>query len=325
MMANFKEITRNINSDLDYFEGLLLEISVAEKDLLNEILIFIFETQGKRIRPVLVYLTARLFGVPNKSTHTAAILVELMHTATLLHDDVVDKATLRRGKQTVNHRWDDKTAVLTGDFLFAKAMKLATDNGEYKLFDIITPAIISLSVGELQQMTNSANFEVNREKYFDVIKKKTASLLSVCCECGSYTVNADETAVNKAGHFGEILGVIFQIKDDILDYVGNGETGKETGIDIRDGKITLPLICAWENMDESHKSNITNLWSEVGVNRNCENLIIEEVIKHKGISGAEKVMKELKKEALSILSDFPETPARKALAEIIDYIIERNK
>jgi octaprenyl-diphosphate synthase len=325
MVISFKEITRNIKSDLDHFESLLNEISITEKDLLNEILTFIFETKGKRVRPVLVYLTARLFGQPNKSTHHAALLVELMHTATLLHDDVIDKATLRRGKQTINHRWDDKTAVLTGDFLFAKAMKLATDHKEYKLFDIITPAIISLSVGELQQMSNSANFKVSRDNYFEVIKKKTASLLSVCCESGAYTAGVDDVTVKRAGYFGEILGIIFQIKDDILDYVGNGETGKETGIDIREGKITLPLICAWDNMDESSKAKIVSLWDQVGINRSYEKVIIQEVIKFDGILEAEKIMKELKAQALEVLNDFPDTPARLALAQIIDYIIDRNK
>ncbi len=324
-MKSFKEITKNINSDLEYFESMLADIAGSQRDTLNEILEYIFETKGKRIRPVLVYLTARLFSVPDKSTHNAAILVELMHTATLLHDDVVDKAVLRRGKQSVNHKWDDKTAVLAGDFLFAKAMKIATDDKEYELFDIITPAIISLSVGELQQMSNSANFEVNREKYFEVIKNKTASLLSVCCKSGVYTSGADKYMIEKASLFGEIIGIIFQIKDDILDYIGNGETGKETGIDIREGKITLPLICGWENMDDKEQNRIRNLYSIAGNDRSAEREIISSVIKHKGISGSEDVMKEFKNKALDILDDFPESKAREALAAIIDYIIERDK
>jgi octaprenyl-diphosphate synthase len=324
-VKNFKEITRNINADLDYFENLLAELAGNEKDLLKEILDYIFETKGKRVRPVLVYLTARLFSSPNSTTHDAALLVELMHTATLLHDDVVDKALLRRGKQTVNHKWDDKTAVLSGDFLFAKAMKLATDHKEYKLFDIITPAIISLSVGELQQMSNSAQFIIDEDKYLDVIKKKTASLLSVCCKAGVYSTNDSLEDIEKAGQFGEILGIIFQIKDDILDYVGSGETGKETGIDIREGKVTLPLIRAWEMMSEEEKNSLSEYWSCAGNLRDCENKILKMVISRGGIKAAEKDMIEYKKRALKILNEFPKSVARDALSEIIDYIIERDK
>jgi len=324
-MKNYKEITNNITKDLDYFESMLKEMANSHNDLLRDILTYIFESKGKRVRPVLVYLTCRLFSEPQKSTHHAALLVELMHTATLLHDDVVDKAMLRRGKQTINHKWDDKTAVLAGDFLFAKAMQIATDNKEYELFDIITPAIISLSVGELQQMSNSSRFEVNREKYFEVIKNKTASLLSVCCKSGAYTSGTANENVSKAELFGEILGMIFQIKDDILDYAGNGETGKETGIDIREGKITLPFICAWENMSLSEQENTKKLWHVAGNNREAENSVISAVIKNGGIVGSEKIMLQLKKEALEVLKAFPNSKAKDALSALIDYIIERDK
>ncbi len=324
-MKSFKEISKNISNDLEYFESLLVDIAGSQRDTLNEILEYIFETKGKRVRPVLVYLTNRLFSVPDKSTHNAALLVELMHTATLLHDDVVDKAVLRRGKHTINHKWDDKTAVLAGDFLFAKAMKIATDNKEYRLFDIITPAIISLSVGELQQMSNSANFEVNKEKYFEVIKNKTASLLSVCCKSGVYTAGVDELTIEKAGYFGEILGTIFQIKDDILDYVGNSDTGKSTGIDIREGKITLPFICAWENLDDIERENVKNLYSIAGKNQDAEKEILNIVVKNNGISCSERIMNEYKVEALKLLEDFPKSKAREGLAALIDYIIDRDK
>jgi octaprenyl-diphosphate synthase len=324
-MKTFRQITKDVNADLEHFESLLVDIAGSQRENLQEILNYIFETKGKRVRPVLVYLTCRLFSVPSQSTHNAALLVELMHTATLLHDDVVDDATLRRGKQTINHKWDDKTAVLAGDFLFAKAMKIATDNKEYRLFDIITPAIISLSVGELQQMNNSAKFEINSDKYFEVIENKTASLLSVCCKSGVYTSGASDRYIELAGLFGEILGVIFQIKDDILDYVGNGETGKENGIDIREGKITLPLICAWDNMSENERVDIRNLYAIAGSDRMAEKTIIQSVISNKGILGSEEIMKTKKSEALRILSEFPESKAREALIGLVDYIIDRDK
>lgn len=323
-MKNFKEITRNINSDLDYFENLLLNIGGDQQEIIKEILDYIFASKGKRIRPVLVYLTARLFSEPNSTTHNAALLVELMHTATLLHDDVVDKAKIRRGIDTVNFKWDDKTAVLAGDFLFAKAMKIATDNKEYKLFDIITPAIISLSVGELQQMANSAKFDVSQEKYFEVIRDKTASLLSVCCKAGVYSAGASDELVSKAGKFGEIIGLIFQIKDDILDYVGNGVTGKETGIDIKEGKITLPFIYGWNNCTETEKIELKEYWNNPDSEDSVNN-IIKMIIDHNGIVQCEKTMRSLKNDALNILKDFPKSNAREALAAIIDYIIDREK
>lgn len=324
-MKSFKEITKNITSDLEYFETLLVELGGSEKDLIKDILDYIFETKGKRVRPVLVYLTARLFNTPSSTTHDAALLVELMHTATLLHDDVVDQALLRRGKQTVNHKWDDKTAVLSGDFLFAKAMKLATDHQEYRLFDIITPAIISLSLGELQQMSNSAKFEINEEAYLEVIKNKTASLLCACCKAGVYSTFDDANMIEKAGIFGDILGIIFQIKDDILDYVGNGETGKETGIDIREGKVTMPLILAWKNMNDEEKILLSEYWSSAGTYRDYEKKIIELVNAKGGIKDSEKVMQEYKNKALIVLREFPKSSSRDALKALIDYIIERER
>jgi octaprenyl-diphosphate synthase len=242
----------------------------------------------------------------------------------LLHDDVVDKAKIRRGNDTVNFKWDDKTAVLAGDFLFAKAMKIATDNKEYKLFDIITPAIISLSVGELQQMANSAKFDVSQEKYFEVIRDKTASLLSVCCKTGVYSAGASEELIVKAGKFGEIIGLIFQIKDDILDYVGNGETGKEIGIDIKEGKITLPFIYGWNSCNEAEKELLKKYWNNPD-SEDSVNSIIKMIIGHNGIVECEKKMKSFKNDALNILKDFPKSNARVALAAIIDYIIDREK
>jgi len=323
-MNSFKEITTYINSDLENFENLLVDITNSHNGVLNEILDYIFESKGKRIRPILVYLIARLFSEPTKSTHNAALLVEIIHTATLLHDDVVDEAVLRRGKPTLNYKWDDKTAILSGDFLFAKAMKIATDNEEYKLFDIITPAVMSLSLGELLQMKYSKSFDIDEDKYFEVIKYKTASLISVCCESGAYTVNATEKNILLCKEFGEILGYIFQIKDDVLDYVGNG-TGKETGIDIKEKKITLPLICAWKNMNEIDRKKLISLWDSADNDLDPVYSIIQIVIDNEGISGCNKEMRKLKDKALGILNNFKDSKARSSLVYLLDYIIERDK
>jgi octaprenyl-diphosphate synthase len=324
-LKSFKEISKNIGADLDNFEVLLEKLFIDEDEILLNILDFIFKTKGKRIRPILVYLFARLFGSPNSTSDDAAMLVELMHTATLLHDDVIDEAVLRRSVETVNKKWGDKTAILVGDYLFAKAMKIATEHQEYNLFDIITPAVLSLSLGELQQMTNSQNFEINEDKYFDVINNKTASLLSACCKAGAYSTTKNEKFINKAEEFGKILGIIFQIKDDILDYVGNESTGKENGIDIKEGKITLPLIRAYQNMSDTDRTQLKELWFQAFDNSKLRKDIIKLTIKNSGIKAAEKDMQTYKQQAVIILKEFPKSPARDALSELLDYIIERDK
>ncbi|HNQ66859.1 MAG TPA: polyprenyl synthetase family protein [Bacteroidales bacterium] len=324
-MVQFNSITKHISNDLENLEKSLKEVANSDSDFLNEVLNYVFESKGKRIRPALVYLTSRLFGEPQQSTHNAALVLELMHTATLLHDDVVDNAVLRRGKQTVNHKWDDKTAVLVGDYLFARAMKVAIDYNEYELFKIITPVIMNLSVGELQQMNNSSKFEVNYEKYYEIIKNKTASLISVGCKSGAISSGASKEEVETVERLGDILGIIFQIKDDILDYIGNGETGKETGVDIREGKITLPFILAWENMSGIERESIEECWKNAGHNRDCEKDVVTKVIEKGGIIESEKTLLKMKNDALEQLDKLPKTIARQALIELVDYIINRNK
>lgn len=324
-MDNFKDITNSVNADLNYFEEYLRSISSENEGLIKEVLDFVFDTKGKRVRPVLVYLASRLFGEPTKSTHLAAILIEIMHTATLLHDDVVDEAKIRRSKPTINEKWDNKIAVLTGDYLFARAMKIATDEKEHRLFDIITPAIMSLSVGELQQMSNNSEFNTNLDKYFEVIENKTASLISVCCECGAYTSGASESEVVSVKKLGTLMGLIFQIKDDILDYNGNGATGKQIGIDLLEGKVTLPVICAWNNMNASEQIEFRKLWDIENKLEEHKDLLIEKVKSFGGIKGSYKTIESLKKDALEILKTIDNSGAKKAMIKLIDYIIDRDK
>ena len=321
----FIDITNNIKKDLDVFEDMLREIAVGSEPDVSEKLNYIFKNKGKRVRPILVYLTNRLFSESNKSTHNAALLIELMHNATLLHDDVVDKATLRRGKTTVNSKWDDKTAVLIGDYLFAKSMKIATDNGEYKLFDIITPAIMRLSLGELQQMDKAKTFDLSLDKYYEVIKNKTASLISTCCKVGAFAGGGEGAEIDILEEFGEIMGMIFQIKDDILDFNGGSKTGKQKGIDILENKVTLPVICAWNNMSESQQKELASLWFVENKSETQINFIIDQVVDNDGIKGSYQVIAEYKKNALVLLNNIRDTKAKSALIELLDYIIERDK
>jgi octaprenyl-diphosphate synthase len=324
-MNRFKEIISCLGGDLEEFEVFLMKITGSDQIVIKDILNYVFESKGKRIRPVLVYLTSRLFSEPKVSTHHAALLVEIIHTATLLHDDVIDKALLRRGKPTVNCIWGNKTAILLGDFLFAKAMQIATDNNEYKLFDIITPTVMSLSLGELIQMKSSEVFIINKQKYYEIIKNKTASLLSSCCEAGAYTVNATKSEILDCKKFGEILGYIFQIKDDILDYVGDNGTGKKIGIDIIEKKVTLPLIYAWDSMSECDRKTIVELWDIAGNNSESVQSIIEIVVDNDGILACNNEMQMLKCKALDILAKFDDSYAKLALTALIDFIIDRDK
>jgi octaprenyl-diphosphate synthase len=205
-------------------------------------------------------------------------------------------------------------------------MQVTTKHQEYKLFDIITPSVLALSLGELeQQISNFKNFEINEEKYFKIIKNKTASLLSACCKAGAYSTVKDEIILEKAHEFGENLGIIFQIKDDILDYVGNEKTGKEKGIDIKEGKITLPLIRAFQNMSESNRNQLKVVWQQAFDDAEIRKNIIELTIKNNGIKSAEQDMQIYRNRALNILNEFPKCSARDALEELIDYVIERDK
>ncbi|MDL2262651.1 polyprenyl synthetase family protein [Bacteroidales bacterium OttesenSCG-928-I21] len=323
-MNKFKEILDVLDSDIDRFEAMFHEFINSGHEILEKIVEYIFETKGKRIRPILVYLTARLFSSPTKTTDIAALVVETIHTATLLHDDVIDEAILRRSKPTINHKWDDKTAILSGDYLFAKAMNLTTENGEYRIFDIISPTIVNLSVGELLQMKYANQFSVDEDKYYEIINYKTTSLLSACCEVGAYSAGASKDEINYCRQFGEKLGCIFQIKDDILDYIGNKKTGKKIGVDIKERKVTLPLICAWKNMSLSERSHLAELWSSAEKTPEIVSQIQSLVIDKGGISGCEHVMKLHKDEASAILKNFKESDSKKALQKLLNYMLERD-
>ncbi len=321
----FVDINSSIKRNLDIFEDKLKIITNSTEPIISEILQYVFENKGKRIRPILVYLCNEIFSKANNSTHNASIIIELMHNATLLHDDVVDKAALRRGKVTVNNKWDDKTAVLIGDYLVAKSMKIATDSKEYRFFDIITPSIMRLSLGELQQMDKSQSFDLSLDKYFKVIKNKTASLIATCCKIGAYTGGANEEEMSVLEEFGENLGIIFQIKDDILDYNGGKKTGKKPGIDILESKVTLPLICAWNNMNSYQQNEIINIWFVENKSQKQIDSIIDYVINNKGIIDSYKIIEKYKRNAFELLNKINNVKAKYVLIKLMDYIIDRNK
>lgn len=315
---------RLIHGDLSSFEQQLHDVLCSSDGYVDSIFGLIKQSHGKRLRPILVYLSCRMFSEVTAATHRAALLVELMHTATLLHDDVVDNACIRRGNPTVNRRFDTKTAVLAGDLLFAKAMHITTLHHEYPLFDIITPAIIAMSEGELQEIDMSVQRNFSEEKYFTVIRNKTAMLLSACCKAGAFTAGAPPNSVDILARLGLVFGIIFQLKDDILDYAGNEKFGKEIGIDARERKITLPLIRSVANMDATSRSTFMKLWNTPSSGGH-EQQIINFVKTFNGIDESLAEINAQKQVAEGILRQLPASPAKSCMAAILDWIIERDK
>lgn len=321
-MINISEITKNYTIDLQRFELLLNNIKTNYSDFPDKILKYILETNGKKIRPIFTYIAANLFGKTNERTDNAALIIELMHIASLLHDDVIDEAKIRRQRETVNYKWNNKTAILSGDFIFAMAMNFAIKNQEYKLFDIIAPSVMDLSMGEILEINFSKNFEINLEKYLEIIFLKTASLISCCFECGSFSVSATKDQIAKAKELGKIIGIMFQIKDDFLDYTNN-RTGKEQGIDIKGNKITLPFILAYKNMDIENKKQIEIFWNKKNKTEKDILLNINRVIEFNGIVESEKFLQNYLLKAENLLNDFSNKEVVETLRLLLNFLISR--
>ncbi len=324
-MKNLAEIKEIIKSDLSDFEFLLKRELNSDDELLREKTLYLFESKGKRIRPILVYLFCRLFGKPVNLTHNSALIIEILHTATLIHDDVVDNADLRRGKETFNRKWDNKNAVLLGDYLFSKCMRLISENKLYKVFDIISPVLVELSYGELQQLKYNQKEFCSIDEYFEIINKKTASLISASCVLGAISGGAEDAKIDHISSFGRIIGEMFQIGDDILDYNGNSEIGKDSGNDIEERKMTLPLIYALKNAPENEKTKIMSVWSGKTPVSNEKDLIKNFTRKNNGIKESEKLLEKLAIDANILLRNFDNNNYRKALEVLISIIVKRKK
>lgn len=316
------EIKRPIEKELDIFEQKLKENMKSKVALLDTITHYIVQRKGKQIRPMFVFLTARLFGDITEATYNAASLVELLHTATLVHDDVVDESYQRRGFLSVNAVWKNKIAVLVGDYLLSKGLLLAVDNKHFTQLQILSNAVRDMSEGELLQIEKARRLDIKEEIYYDIIRQKTASLISSACACGAASVTDDEKNIEKAKMLGEKIGMAFQIKDDLFDY-GDSEIGKPRGIDIKERKMTLPLIYALNNADSANRRRIINIVK----NQNDQPEKVLEVINFVKQSGGliytEKVMNQFKSEALDLLSALPQGEASASLMKLIDYTINR--
>lgn len=322
-MGELEKIRGPVKKELAEFEKVFREALKGSIPFLDFIINFILRRKGKQIRPLFVFLSARLFGQVKNSTFVAASLVELLHTATLVHDDVVDESYERRGFFSLNALWKSKVAVLVGDYLLAKGLLLAVQHKEYQLLEIVSDAVREMSEGELLQIQKSRRNGISAEEYYEIIRKKTAALISSCTACGAYSAGASEESIARMKQFGEYAGIVFQIKDDLLDYQKTGLTGKPTGNDIREGKYTLPLILALQNSSSDESRKIRKMMRRKDLNSKDVYSVIEFAERNGGISLAREKMNEFIHTALTILEDFPANDARDALSELLYFIASR--
>ena len=296
----------------------------SDAPLLNRITHYIVKSKGKQMRPMFVFFAAKLCGGIIESTHRGAALVELLHTATLVHDDVVDNAYERRGFFSINALWKNKIAVLVGDFLLAKGLLLSVNNNEFNLLKIVSTAVQQMSEGELLQIEKVRKMDISEELYFDVIRQKTASLIASCCACGAASAGADEETVEKMRLFGEKVGIAFQIKDDTFDF-GTDDVGKPLGIDIKEKKVTLPLIYALNKSDKSERKRIINLVKNHQEDSKKIQEVIDFVNSKNGVHYANEKMLAYQNEAFDILYQFEDNEARRGLEQLVRYTTERKK
>ncbi len=324
-MSKIKEIKALIGPEMKEAELFFKETVKSKVPLLDIVMNYIIRRKGKQMRPMFVFLTAKLIGDVTKSTYNAATLIELMHTATLVHDDVVDDADKRRGFFSINALWKSKIAVLTGDFLLSKGLLLAVKNKEFELLEIVSEAVKEMAEGELLQIEKSRKLDITEETYFKIIYKKTATLIASCTAAGAKSAKANDENMQSLKKFGEYAGIAFQIKDDLFDYQKTNLTGKPTGNDIQEKKMTLPLIYALNNSSGSEKKRILKLIQKHNTNKEKVKEIIEFVKTKGGLEYTEQKMIEYKEKAIDILNNFPNSPAKNALINMVDYIVVRKK
>ncbi len=317
-----EQVNKVIGRELSLFEKKFSDSVKSTNPLLDRIMRFIIKRKGKQMRPMFVFLSALIAAEINEATYRAAALIELLHTATLVHDDVVDNSMIRRNFFSINALWKNKIAVLVGDYLLSKGLLLSIDNGDYKILQITSRAVKEMSEGELLQMEKARKLDIQEDIYFEIIRAKTASLLSAACAAGAYSATNSAEISDKFRVFGEKVGIAFQIKDDLFDY-GQDNIGKPTGIDIKEKKMTLPLIYTLQNADKEIKRKIIYIVKNQNTDRKKVDEVIEYVKASGGIEYAAKKMKEYLADAKEILMTFPQTPARNAMEELVDYAINR--
>lgn len=313
---------RVIAQELEIFEKVFKESVKSHVSLLDTIMRYIVKRKGKQLRPMFVLLSAKLTGTINDQTYRAASLVELLHTATLVHDDVVDESYERRGFFSINALWKNKIAVLVGDYLLSKGLLLSLDNGDFEVLKILSGAVKQMSEGELLQIEKARNLNLKEDIYFEIIKSKTASLLASSCAAGAYSASQHQETADKMRQFGEWVGIAFQIKDDLFDY-GNEDVGKPTGNDIREKKLTLPLIYTLNNCSSTQKKELIYIIKNENRRKEKVNQVIDVVKKSGGIAYSQQKMEEYRDKALALLHEFEDTEVRQTLEELVRYTTDR--
>lgn len=324
-MSNIQEIQKLLSPDLNTFQKVFKSAMDSNIPLLDIVLRYIHKQKGKQMRPMFVFLSAHVSGTPNDATARAATLIELLHTATLVHDDVVDEAEKRRGFFSINALWKNKVAVLAGDFLLSKGLSLALASKDYQVLEIVSEATREMAEGELLQIEKARRLDIKESVYFEIIRKKTATLISSCCAAGAASVKASGENVDKMKLFGEYVGIAFQIKDDIFDFEKTNVIGKPQGIDIKEQKMTLPLIYMLNHLSADERRKAILVVKKHHHNPEKVSALVDQVNSSGGIAYAEKQMFIYRDKALGILEGFPDSEYRQALATLVNYTCERKK
>lgn len=324
-MTNFDEIRELISSDLERLQKIIKQSLSSNSPLLNEIVDKYLETKGKQIRPIIVVLSAKFFGAEvSDGVLCGAASVELLHNASLIHDDVIDETKQRRGHATINNTWDNHIAVLVGDFFVSNALACAIRTNDFRVISTISDLGKELSTGEIDQIDVAKHHSIDEQTYFSIINKKTASLFQSCVKVGGYSVGASDIDIANLSKFVELLGLSFQIKDDIFDYFKDDAIGKPTGNDLREGKVTLPLIYALSHTDAPCHEEMRRLADSDSLTTEQIETLIDFAKAEGGIEYAYATMERLRAEARSILEPYPDNEAKRAFLSLFDYIIKRH-
>jgi len=324
-MSVLTDIKKPVEKEMAQFEAYFSKTMRSEIPLLKIILNYILRRKGKQMRPLLVFLSARLNGDISEATYIAATFIELLHTASLVHDDVVDDADERRGALSINALWNSKIAVLVGDYLLSRGLLISVEKNRYDMLEIVSEAVKAMTEGELLQLQKSRKLNIREEDYIRIISSKTAALIAACTACGARSVTDDPETIQLMKDFGENLGIAFQIKDDLLDYESNGLTGKVGGNDIKEKKITLPLIHALEKSDNSIKRRMLGIMGNKKKTRSDVREIIDFVTDNGGLEYAGLKMNLYREKALAIIDSYPASEVKNSMIQLVNYTTSRNK
>lgn len=322
-MLSLNEIKKPIEKEMNLFEKKFHDSMRSNVSLLDKIMHYIVKRKGKQMRPMFVFFSAGIAGGINESTYTGASLIELLHTATLVHDDVVDDSNLRRGFFSINALWKNKIAVLVGDYLLSKGLLMSVQRKEFDLLEIVSNAVREMSEGELLQIEKARKLDIDESVYYEIIRQKTASLIASCCAVGAASAKADKDTIDRMHQFGENVGIAFQIKDDLFDYEKNLKTGKPSGIDIKESKMTLPLIFSLSKAGSADKRRIINIIKNENTNEKKVAEVIAFVNSTGGIDYAKKRMIDFQEKSFQLISAFPDSPFKKSLIDLVRFTTER--